>query len=112
MVLDLIRAARSISRVELVGATGLTAPTISEVVRELMVDGLVVEAGLGASTGGKRPMLVQLNPSARYSVGVQLERNTCVIVVVDLAGRRSRGCRSAECPRCRRSAGCRRWPRR
>lgn len=87
MVLDLIRAARSISRVELVGATGLTAPTISEVVRELMVDGLVVEAGLGASTGGKRPMLVQLNPSARYSVGVQLERNTCVIVVVDLAGR-------------------------
>jgi hypothetical protein len=87
MVLDLIRAARAISRVELVAATGLTAPTISEVVRELMADGLVAEAGLGASTGGKRPMLVQLNPSARYSVGVQLERNTCVIVVVDLAGR-------------------------
>jgi len=87
MVLDLIRAARVISRVELVAATGLTAPTISEVVRELMVDGLIVEAGWGASTGGKRPMLVQLNPPARYSVGVHLERNTCVIVVVDLAGR-------------------------
>ena len=87
MVLDLIRAARVISRVELVAATGLTAPTISEVVRELMVDDLIVEAGWGASTGGKRPMLVQLNPSARYSVGVHLERNTCVIVVVDLAGR-------------------------
>ncbi|MEH1129186.1 ROK family protein [Micromonospora sp. CPCC 206061] len=52
-----------------------------------MVDGLVVEAGLGASTGGKPPMLVQLNPAARYSVGVQLERNTCVIVLIDLAGR-------------------------
>ena len=33
------------------------------------------------------PTLVQLNPSARYSVGVQLERNMCVIVVVDLVGR-------------------------
>lgn len=87
MVFDLIRAARTISRVDLVAATGLTAPTISEVVRELMVDGLVVEAGRGASTGGKPPMLVQLNPPARHSVGVQLERNTCVIVVVDLAGR-------------------------
>jgi predicted NBD/HSP70 family sugar kinase len=87
MVLDLIRGARTISRVELVAATGLTAPTISEVVRELMVDGLVVEAGRGASTGGKPPTLVQLNPPARYSVGVQLERNMCVIVVVDLAGR-------------------------
>jgi predicted NBD/HSP70 family sugar kinase len=79
--------ARAISRVELVAATGLTAPTISEVVRELMVDGLVVEAGQGASTGGKRPMLVKLNPPARYSIGVHLERNTCVIAVVDLAGR-------------------------
>ncbi|MCW6007249.1 ROK family transcriptional regulator [Micromonospora sp. CPCC 205371] len=87
MVLDMIRAARTISRVDLAAATGLTAPTISEVVRELMVDGLVVEAGLGASTGGKPPMLVQLNPPARYSVGVQLERNTCVIVLIDLAGR-------------------------
>ena len=87
VVLDLIRAARTISRVELAAASGLTPPTISEVVRDLMADGLVVEAGRGASTGGKPPTLLQLNPPARYSVGVQLERNTCVIVVVDLAGR-------------------------
>src|SRR3954449_2128024 len=87
MVLDLIRGARTISRVELVAATGLTAPTISEVVRDLMSDGLVVEAGRGASTGGKPPTLLQLNALARYGVGIQLERNTCVIVVVDLAGR-------------------------
>ncbi|KXK61689.1 hypothetical protein AWW66_12285 [Micromonospora rosaria] len=87
LVLDVIRAARSISRVELAAATGLTGATISEVVRELMGDGLVVEAGRGAPTGGKPRTMVQLNPLARYSVGVQLERNTCVVVVVDLAGR-------------------------
>jgi predicted NBD/HSP70 family sugar kinase len=87
MVLDLIRAARTISRIELATTTGLTPPTISEVVRDLMTDGLVVEAGRGASTGGKPPTLLRLNPPARYSVGVQLERNTCVIVVVDLTGR-------------------------
>jgi predicted NBD/HSP70 family sugar kinase len=87
VVLDLIRAARTISRVELAATSGLTPPTISEVVRELMADGLVVEAGRGAPTGGKPRTLLQLNPPARYSVGVQLERNTCVIVVVDLAGR-------------------------
>ncbi|MGN9907712.1 ROK family transcriptional regulator [Phytohabitans sp. LJ34] len=87
LVLDLIRAARTISRVELATATGLTGATISEVVRELMGDGLVVEVGRGAPTGGKPRTMVQLNPLARYSVGVQLERNTCVIVVVDLAGR-------------------------
>ncbi|TDC43945.1 ROK family transcriptional regulator [Micromonospora sp. KC213] len=87
LVLDLIRSARTITRIELAEATGLTGATISEVVRELMGDGLVVEAGRGAPTGGKPRTLVQLNPLARYSVGIQLERNTCVIVVVDLAGR-------------------------
>ncbi|TDB81808.1 ROK family transcriptional regulator [Micromonospora sp. KC721] len=87
LVLDLIRSARTITRIELAEATGLTGATISEVVRELMGDGLVVEAGRGVPTGGKPRTLVQLNPLARYSVGIQLERNTCVIVVVDLAGR-------------------------
>jgi len=87
LVLDAIRAARTISRVELTAATGLTGATISEVVRELLSDGLVVEVGRGAPTGGKPRTLVQLNPRARYGVGVLLERNTCVIVVVDLAGR-------------------------
>lgn len=87
LILDAIRAAGTISRVELAAATGLTGATISELVRELIDDGLVVEAGRGAPTGGKPRTLVQLDPRARYSVGVQMERNTCVIVVVDLAGR-------------------------
>ena len=61
-------------------------PPSPHVVRELLEHGLVVEVGRGASTGGKRPTLLQLNPLARYAVGVLFERNICVIVVVDLAG--------------------------
>lgn len=86
-VLNLIRAARTISRVELAATIGMTGPTITQVVRELMGEGLVVEVGRGASTGGKPPTLLQLNPLARYSVGVLFERNLCVVVLVDLAGR-------------------------
>ncbi|HZP53189.1 ROK family transcriptional regulator [Actinocrinis sp.] len=87
VVLDLIRAAHTVSRVELAANSGLTPPTITQVVRELMEHGLVVEAGRGASTGGKPPTLLRLNPQARYSVGVLFERNICVVVVTDLAGR-------------------------
>ncbi len=87
VVLNLIRAARTVSRVELAANSGLTAPTITQVVRELMDHGLVVEIGRGASTGGKPPTLLQLNPEARYSVGVLFERNICVVVIADLAGR-------------------------
>jgi hypothetical protein len=86
VVLDLIRAARTISRVKLAAGSGLTAPTITQVVRELIEDGLVVEAGRGESTGGKPRTLLQLNPQSRYGVGVLLERYTSVVVIVDLAG--------------------------
>jgi predicted NBD/HSP70 family sugar kinase len=86
-VLDLIRAAGTVSRAELTAASGLTWPTITNLVRDLIADGLVIETGHGVSTGGKRPTLLRLNPQARYSVGVQFERNMCVIVICDLAGR-------------------------
>ncbi|MET3805560.1 putative NBD/HSP70 family sugar kinase [Nakamurella sp. UYEF19] len=87
VVLDLVRAAGTISRVELAQGSGLTAATITHVVRELMVDGLLIEVGQGESTGGKRRTLIELNSGSRYTVGVQLDRSTSSIVVVDLAGR-------------------------
>jgi predicted NBD/HSP70 family sugar kinase len=87
VVLNLIRAARTASRMELAVNSGLTPPTITQVVRELMEHGLVVEVGRGTSTGGKPPTLLRLNPGARYSVGVLFERNICVVVIADLAGR-------------------------
>ncbi|MFI5916891.1 ROK family protein [Dactylosporangium sp. NPDC051541] len=86
-VFDLVRAARRISRVDLAARSGLTPATITEVVRELLELELVVEAGRGASTGGKPPMLIELNPEARYAVGVLYERNLCTVTVVDLTGR-------------------------
>jgi predicted NBD/HSP70 family sugar kinase len=86
-VLNLIRAARTISRIDLAARSGLTPATITQVIRELMAHGLVIEVGRGVSTGGKPPTLLQLNPRARYAVGVLYERNLCTITIVDLTGR-------------------------
>lgn len=85
-VLDVIRAAGTISRVSLVNATGLTGATISTVVRGLIDDDLVRESGRAESTGGKRRVLLQLNPSARYAVGIHLDHADITYVVTDLAG--------------------------
>ncbi|CAM3312039.1 ROK family protein [Kibdelosporangium persicum] len=85
-VLDLIRAAGTISRVGLINATGLTGGTISTVVRNLIDEGLVVEIGLAESTGGKRRVLLQLEHSARYAVGVHLDHTNVTYVLVNLGG--------------------------
>src|SRR5665648_610993 len=68
-ILDAIRAAGSISRVELVRSTGRTGATVSTTVRRLIEEGLVVETGRGRSTGGKPRTQLSLDPQARGAVG-------------------------------------------
>ncbi|MFC5288752.1 ROK family protein [Actinokineospora guangxiensis] len=85
-VLDVIRAAGTISRVGLITATGLTGATISTVVRGLIEDGLVVETGRAESTGGKRRVLLQLDHSSRYAVGVHLDHAGITYVLTNLGG--------------------------
>jgi predicted NBD/HSP70 family sugar kinase len=84
--LDLIRSEGPISRVELAELTGLTQATISNVVRELLVDGVVSETGRGESSGGKPRMRLEINPASRFGVGVHLGADSSTFVVADLAG--------------------------
>ncbi|WP_461002604.1 ROK family transcriptional regulator [Streptomonospora sediminis] len=85
-MLDAIRAAGTISRAGLIDATGFTGATISTVVRKLIEDGLVVETGRAESTGGKPRVLLQLNPSSRYAVGIHLDHSGIAYVLADLGG--------------------------
>ncbi len=86
VILEAIRSSGPVSRVELATITGLTPPTVSNIVRRLIDNELVVEAGQGPSTGGKPRTLLRLNPSARHAVGVQLGSEAITDVVSDLAG--------------------------
>jgi predicted NBD/HSP70 family sugar kinase len=86
-LLDLIRATGTISRVELAEATGLTAGTITNVMRGLIADGLVHEVGRARSSRGTPRRLIQINPDAGLAVGVQIDRSSATVVLVDFAGR-------------------------
>jgi predicted NBD/HSP70 family sugar kinase len=85
-VLDLIRSSGIVSRIELAEMSGLTAASITRVVKALIAEGLVIETGFGDSTGGKRPSLIQLNPLARHAVGVSLDDARLTYVVTDAGG--------------------------
>lgn len=85
-VIDVIRAAGTISRAGLVEKTGLTGATISTLVRTLIDEGLVLESGRAESTGGKPRVLLQLNHHARYAVGVHLDHSGIVYVLTTLGG--------------------------
>ncbi|MEU0535445.1 ROK family transcriptional regulator [Amycolatopsis tolypomycina] len=86
VILDVIRAAGTISRVGIATATGMTGATVSTVVRGLIDDGLVVETGRAESTGGKRRVLLQLDPAARFAVGIHLDQAGVTYALTDLSG--------------------------
>lgn len=85
-ILDMVRSSGTISRIELAEMSGLTPTSITRVVKSLIEAGLVVEAGVGDATGGKRRGLLELNPRARYAVGLSLDDARLTYVVADLGG--------------------------
>ncbi|PRH76764.1 hypothetical protein C6N75_23835, partial [Streptomyces solincola] len=88
LVLGLLRAAgtEGVSRLELAGQTGLTPQAVSKITARLRGDGLAVDAGRRASTGGKPRTVLKLVPGAAHAVGLHLDRDELTAVLVDLAG--------------------------
>jgi len=75
-----------VSRAEVARLTGLTRTTVSDVVSDLMRDGLAREIGRGPSTGGKAPILLEVTDDARHLVGLDLGEKVFRGAIVDLRG--------------------------
>ena len=75
-----------ISRAEVARLTGLTRTTVSDVVAVLLDDGVVREVGRGPSSGGKAPILVEVDDDARLVVGLDLGEEHFAGSLVNLRG--------------------------
>jgi predicted NBD/HSP70 family sugar kinase len=76
------------NRAALAQMTGLAKPTVSDLIAELIEEGLLEEGGLGESTeiGGKRPTLIKFVPDARHVIGISLDTSRAYGVLSNLAG--------------------------
>ena len=86
VVLSCVQASDGISRVEIAQQTGLTAQTVSVIVRRLIDRGIVQESGSLPSTGGKPRKTLRINPTAANAVGIHFDPLVVSIVVVDMMG--------------------------
>jgi len=87
IVLNYVREREPISRAEIARETNLQRSTISEIVDELEMDGLIEEFGEGESTGGRRPFLLRLRTAGAIGIGVAITPTITTIATSDLAGR-------------------------
>ena len=86
LVLNLIRQRGAISRADLVRQTHLSATTISALANVLLESDFVQETGMGESSGGRPPILLQFDYQARYVLGVDMGATHLTVVLMDLQG--------------------------
>lgn len=84
IVFNMIVERGSISRTELAKQSGLPAATITRIVGNFLSAGLVSEVSSEESSGGRRPVLLSINPSAGYIVGVKLREDSMTVAICDL----------------------------
>ena len=73
-----------LSRFELGPATGLSSGSISNVVAELLADGLVEEAGSVDSDGGRPRVLLRVTPGSGHMIGVDVGETRVRTALFDL----------------------------
>lgn len=91
LVLDLIRRSPGTSRRELVGRTGLTMQTLSNICQRLLGAGLIRESGRVRSGMGAPRIVYEVEPTGGYSLGLHIDPARLSIVLLDLAGENVHG---------------------
>lgn len=84
LLLNIIRAQGPLSRTQLTTLSGLSVGAVSQIVGDLIESKWVTEAGESDSTGGRRQVLLRLNPTVAYVVGLKLMEDRVVCAVTDL----------------------------
>ena len=84
LVVDHIRSAGPVSRADLVAATGLTQPSISNIVRRLIGEGIVVEDGSTNGLGSRPSKLLSINAHGLYAIGMHVSDSDVTCVATDM----------------------------
>ncbi|HLZ61057.1 MAG TPA: ROK family protein [Ktedonosporobacter sp.] len=83
-VLRRIYLGQSMSRQKLSQHSGLSSATITNVVVELLQEGIVIESGIEASQGGRPRSILTINPHYGYFIGVDIGETFIRIELFDL----------------------------
>lgn len=85
-VLKTIRLSSGISRADLSRHFGLSRSSVSSLTEQLFELGVVQEAHLAASSGGRPPRVLQLKPNSCIVIGVDLGSSHIAVLSMNLGG--------------------------
>lgn len=86
LVLSLLLQSTGLSRMEIGTRTGLSAQTVSVIVRSLEQEGLVTKGKAVKGRMGPPTVPLSLNPAGAYSVGISFGHKHTEVVMIDFVG--------------------------
>ncbi len=85
-ILKLLRDFGSCSRADLVRASGLSAPTVTNVVKDLLLKNLIEPLGEGESSGGRPPDMIRFKAERGCLLAVEISAGSISFLLTDLNG--------------------------
>lgn len=83
-ILKIMKQHSEITKQDIAAALKLSIPTVTTNVNQLMEEGFVEEAGVGDSTGGRKPVILKFVENARFSVGVNISPDSVSLILNNL----------------------------
>lgn len=86
-VLGQVRAAGTIGRAEIARALSLTTQTVSNIIAELVSDGMLLEKGRLSGGRGLPAIQYGLNPEGGFALGIEVRPDAIFAALLDMQGR-------------------------
>lgn len=87
LLVNILRREGALSRTQLTEISGLSVGAVSQITTELILDRWILEVGEGDYTGGRRQVLLKLNPTMGYALGLKLMEDRAVCAVTNFDAR-------------------------
>lgn len=84
MILDTVRKRGPISKADLSKQLGYNIVTLSNYIEEYLKKNIVYQAGMDASSGGRKPVLIELSKKEAYLIGIDFGKEALRGVLTDL----------------------------
>ena len=90
LVLSLVRRHGSLAKSQIARRSGLSAQTVSVIMRSLENDGLLLKGEPQRGKVGQPSIPMRLNPSGVFSIGLKIGRRSADLILVDFLGNQLR----------------------
>jgi len=83
-ILSLVQKKGPLTKSQILHLTNMKLTTLNRCILPLEEMKLIIESNIGESTGGRKPLLYDVNPGRYYLVGIDISRTYTKIVVTNL----------------------------